>query len=55
MATITIPVGSRVQVSGKETLGIGVVRFCGETSFKTGVWVGIELSGMSLTFRELWS
>jgi dynactin 1 len=39
-APIDIPIGSIVDIS----LGRGVVRFCGTTSFAIGKWVGIELS-----------
>ncbi|KAF8481025.1 dynein associated protein-domain-containing protein [Russula ochroleuca] len=39
-APIDIPIGSIVDIS----LGRGVVRFCGTTSFSAGKWVGIELS-----------
>lgn len=35
-----IPIGATVEL----TLGRGVVRFYGTTSFSTGKWVGIELS-----------
>ncbi|KAG8906123.1 hypothetical protein FRB99_007513, partial [Tulasnella sp. 403] len=35
-----VPVGAIVEVPA----GKGVVRFCGQTSFATGKWVGIELS-----------
>ena len=39
-SAIDIPVGAIVDIS----LGRGVVRFCGTTSFSSGKWVGIELS-----------
>ena len=39
-SAIDIPIGSLVDIS----LGRGVVRFCGTTSFSSGKWVGIELS-----------
>jgi len=35
-------VGSVVVVAGKEALGAGVLRFCGPTKFRDGVWAGIE-------------
>jgi dynactin 1 len=38
-ASTDIPIGSTVEIS----LGRGIVRFCGTTSFSTGKWVGIEL------------
>jgi dynactin 1 len=38
--TTDIPIGAIVEIS----LGRGVVRFCGATSFSPGKWVGIELS-----------
>lgn len=40
MASADIPIGAIVDIS----LGRGVVRFCGTTSFAVGKWVGIELS-----------
>ena len=43
MAESSLKLGSRVSIIGKETLGLGTVRFVGETSFQTGIWVGIEL------------
>lgn len=39
-ASVDIPIGSIVDIS----LGRGVVRFFGTTSFSAGKWVGIELS-----------
>eukprot|EP01132_Coremiostelium_polycephalum_P005753 gene5753-7156_t len=39
----TIPLGTRVSVSGKPELGLGYVRYCGMTKFSPGRWVGIEL------------
>jgi dynactin 1 len=39
-ASTDIPIGATVEIS----LGHGIVRFCGTTSFSTGKWVGIELS-----------
>jgi dynactin 1 len=40
-APVDIPIGAIVDIS----LGRGVVRFCGTTSFSSGKWVGVELSG----------
>jgi dynactin complex subunit len=37
--SMSLPVGSRVQVSGKP----GTVRFIGETQFAAGEWYGVEL------------
>ena len=34
-------VGARVKVTNKE--GTGTVRFVGETQFKEGQWVGVEM------------
>jgi dynactin 1 len=40
MASVDIPIGTIVDIS----LGRGVVRFYGTTSFSSGKWVGVELS-----------
>ena len=33
-----------MRVAGKAAVGVAVVRFCGETQFAPGTWVGLELS-----------
>ncbi|EGC35470.1 hypothetical protein DICPUDRAFT_94545 [Dictyostelium purpureum] len=40
---VSIPIGTRVAISGKPELGIGTVKYCGMTKFSPGRWVGIEL------------
>ena len=40
MASIDPPVGATVEIP----VGRGLVRFCGQTQFATGKWVGVELA-----------
>ncbi len=39
-----LSVGLEVKIRNKEEMGVGVIRFIGETSFAAGYWVGLELS-----------
>ena len=49
--TPDIKVGSEVTINGKPQLGVGIVKFVGNTQFQTGSWIGIELSVAGL---HLW-